>query len=391
MKAKLMLTISLLSCLLVFLPSCGESGKHSAAVSDSSSVAGLNNSTPISNANTSETDTTTAALPDTDAASKKDNTMTNSEQKTGSALASPSDKNSNSKAGAKIAENTQNKHIATEAKSTITNASPQAVANATGTNTGNGTTQTKASTANTSSPPDIDEPKPMYPKDPLPPKPQDLLTVFFSAANSFLQRNVANGLVNYNGIKSDKTELNALVQKIASADLSSTTDAEKQAFYINAYNILVIKQVIDNNLPKSPLDVSGFFEQTKHQVARKTLTLDQLEKTTLFGLKKDPRFHFVLVCAAKGCPPITNSAYLPETLDKQLTRQTQNAMNSNAFIKIDAKSKKVLVSKIFEWYKNDFTTGGKSVLAFINQYRTTAIPDNYKLDYYEYDWSLNRQ
>lgn len=394
MPAKLMLTFVLLSCVFIFLPSCGETGKHSSAIPDNNSLARSGDSSQISNTRTPETNNTETVLPDTATAPKKDNALINSEQKTGSVSTPTSGKNNSLPADAKITENIQNKHTVTKAKSNPENTSTSIIANTTGTNTGSSTTQVakpNTATTNTETLPAAEEKKPMYPKDPLPPKPKDLLSIFFTAANSFLQRNVANGLVNYNNIKADKTELNALVQKIANADLSGTTDAEKQAFYINAYNILVVKQVIDNNLPKSPLDVSGFFDQVKHQVARKTLTLDQLEKTTLFGLKKDPRFHFALVCAAKGCPPITNAAYLPETLDKQLTRQTQNAMNSNAFIKIDAKGKKVLVSKIFDWYKDDFTAGGKSVPAFINQYRTNAIPDNYKLDYYEYDWSLNQQ
>jgi len=51
--------------------------------------------------------------------------------------------------------------------------------------------------------------------------------------------------------------------------------------------------------------------------------------------------------------------------------------------------KQIDVSKIFEWYANDFTRNGKTITDWINQYRTSKIPASYKVTYYEYDWSLN--
>ena len=251
----------------------------------------------------------------------------------------------------------------------------------------------KESTITTAPPPQqTSEPsKPMYPHSPKIPTDAEQFNTFFVAVSTFLKRNVSNGLVNYQNIKNDKTELNALVRKIALADLGGKTDIEKQAFYINAYNIAVIKSVIDNNLPTSPLNVSGFFDKATHQVAQRTITLDRLEKTVLFGLKKDPRFHFALVCAAKGCPPLINTAYTPQELNAQLSQQTRNALNNDQFVKVNTKAQTVSVSKIFEWYKDDFTSPNMSVIDFINQYRNNPIPSNYQLEYNPYDWDLNRQ
>ncbi len=251
----------------------------------------------------------------------------------------------------------------------------------------------KESTITSTTPPQqTSEPnKPMYPHSPKIPTDAEQFNTFFFAVSNFLKRQVTNGLVNYSNIQKDKTEMNALVRKISLADLSGRTDIEQQAFYINAYNIIVIKSVIDHNLPTSPLNVPGFFNEAKHQVAQRSLTLDQLEKTVLFGLKKDPRFHFALVCAAKGCPPLINTAYTPQQLNAQLTQQTRIALNNNQFVKVNAKAQTVSVSKIFEWYKDDFISQNKSAIDFINQYRSQPIPSNYQLEYFPYDWDLNRQ
>lgn len=211
---------------------------------------------------------------------------------------------------------------------------------------------------------------------------------FFKEANTFFGKYVSRGLIAYSRI--NKTELKTLVDQIATMDLSSASTAEKQAFYINAYNVLVIKSLLDNKMPKSPLDVGDFFKKSHLKVAGSTTSLDKLEKKTLFGLKNDARYHFVLVCGAKGCPPITNFAYQPSKLESQLASQTRKAMNDSKFIRVNDSAKKVELSKIFEWYAGDFG-GTDNFIKYVNKYRTNKIPTDYEIGYYEYDWNVNKQ
>ena len=56
---------------------------------------------------------------------------------------------------------------------------------------------------------------------------------------------------------------------------------------------------------------------------------------------------------------------------------------------MNIKKKRVEASEILKWYKEDFTLNGTSEIDFINTYRTEKIPDNYKLTYFTYNWSLN--
>ncbi len=137
------------------------------------------------------------------------------------------------------------------------------------------------------------------------------------------------------------------------------------------------------------MDIGGFFDKKTHQVAGEQLTLNKLEKEKLLQPYKDARFHFVLVCAAKSCPSLMSAAFTPENVEEQLKQRTKLSVNNNEWLKVNDKQKMVEVSKIFEWYKNDFTTDSNSVLGWINGFRATKIPANYKVAYYEYDWALN--
>ena len=159
------------------------------------------------------------------------------------------------------------------------------------------------------------------------------------------------------------------------------------SLWINTYNLLVIHTVIQNYPLKSPLDVKGFFDKKTHQIAGRSITLNDIENNLLRNTFQDPRLHFVLVCGAKGCPPLVSEAYRPSRLEEQLSRQTKLAINGT-FIKVNSKKKKVQVSQIMEWYKTDFLLNGNEI-EFLNLYLKEPLPATYKLAYFPYDWNLN--
>lgn len=218
---------------------------------------------------------------------------------------------------------------------------------------------------------------------------QDLET-FFSKTNAFLGEHVKNGKVAYSDIHKDQSTLDEILKIAKGISIQSSDANNYKAFWINAYNIAVIKGIIDNYPTKSPLDNKGFFDKTVYSLGGKEVTLNSIENELLRAKFKDARFHFVLVCGAVGCPPLINNAYLPSTLDSQLDTQTKKALNGN-FLKVNTKKKRVEVSEIMKWYKEDFVTDGMSEIDFINTYRTEQIPNNFKLSYFTYNWSLNKQ
>ncbi len=218
---------------------------------------------------------------------------------------------------------------------------------------------------------------------------QNTPKAFIDAVQPFLQTHVENGRVGYVQLKKSGKGLADLYKQAGAVSLSGASDAEKKAFYINAYNIVVIHQVVQAFPLKSPLDKDGFFDKSKHRVAGQELTLNQLEKDKLLAAYSDARVHFVVVCAAISCPPLADFAYTPDKLDAQLDERTRLALNDPQFIRVNKGQKKVEVSKIFDWYKSDFNQSGKPLLTFINTYRREKIPTDYSVGFYEYNWTLN--
>lgn len=217
------------------------------------------------------------------------------------------------------------------------------------------------------------------------------LSAFTQEADEFFNSYVENGLVDYQAVKQNMNEIEALYQQIGGMKVQNLSETEKKAFYINAYNLIVIRQIAKNYPVKSPMDITGFFDQQKHKVAGEMLTLNALEKQKLLQTYQDARIHFVLVCAAQSCPPLASYAFQANQLDQQMEQLTREALNDNTFIRVKSRQEEVAISKIFEWYSSDFTREAASALAYINQYRDEKIPSSYKVSYYEYDWALNER
>lgn len=211
----------------------------------------------------------------------------------------------------------------------------------------------------------------------------------FDDFNSFFVKEVTFGLVDYGGLKENPDSLNLLIDKIASYNLDGTSQDHRSAFYINTYNILVIKQIVDNYPIKSPMDVSGFFKVKTFKVANETVTLDQIEFIKLFSETKDPRIHFALGCGARSCPFLYDNAFYPDKLQEQLEFRAELIIDRPNYVHVIEKEKKVILNKIFDWYTDQFIDNAGSLINYVNKYRFYKVPKDYQIAFQEYDWSLN--
>jgi Protein of unknown function, DUF547 len=212
--------------------------------------------------------------------------------------------------------------------------------------------------------------------------------VFFDKVDKLMATHVKNGAVGYKAIAADKIALDELVA-MAGNKYSFASTTEEKAFYLNAYNIFVIKGLVNAYPVKGPLAITGFFDKKTFLVNGASLTLNQIENDIVRKKYNDARIHFALVCGAKSCPPLPSFAYRPALLEGQLDKLTRQAIQDNSFTKVDYQKNMVAVSKIFDWYKVDFEKAKGSILAFLNGYLTKPLPANATVTYYEYDWSLN--
>lgn len=210
---------------------------------------------------------------------------------------------------------------------------------------------------------------------------------FFSKANHFFEQHVANGLVDYKAIQSDGNALQVLLDEIAATKPDQLSKNELKAFYINSYNLFVIKNILNYYPIASPLDKESFFNGDTFTMGGKKITLNDLENNIIRPTYKDARFHFVLVCGALGCPPIIEQAYTPENVDALLTKQTTIALNDPNFTKVSGKD--VALSEILKWYRSDFGDSDTEIINYINRFRKEKIASDSKLSYYPYNWKTN--
>lgn len=209
---------------------------------------------------------------------------------------------------------------------------------------------------------------------------------FFLKADAFFKEYAIEGNIKYDDLKQDRADLALLVDFIGETPVHSVDVYRRKAYLVNCYNLLVINAVLETYPIEKVADTNKFFKKDKHKVGKEMMTLDYLEYKVIFKEYKDPRLHFVLVCAAKGCPPIPSFAYTPGDVNNQINRQCQLALDNPSFLYLEQETNMVKLSPIFKWYKDDFFP---SISEFINAHRSKKIPMDYSLDFYEYDWTLN--
>ena len=208
--------------------------------------------------------------------------------------------------------------------------------------------------------------------------------------DKLLKTYVRRGRVDYEGIRTrGKAALDKYVAWIGAA--SPGTGPKALAFYINAYNALVIKAVVQRYPISSVMKVPGFFDKLKFRVAGLEMSLNHLEKKLIMRKFQDPRVHFALVCAARGCPPLRSRAFFGASLDTVLDRLTTDFINSPGGVRV--RGNKITVSRLFEWYAKDFGDKKGSVNAYLARYHRTHADRlrSARLGYHAYNWALNKQ
>jgi hypothetical protein len=232
----------------------------------------------------------------------------------------------------------------------------------------------------------------------------------------------ARGRVDYASLSANPGALLDFVARLENLDPASFqawTDDDRIAVWINAYNALTLKAIVDHwpieasvlrslLYPRNSIrQIPGVWTDLKFRVMGTALTLDGIEHRELRSGFDEPRIHMALVCAAMGCPPLRWEPYSGEKLDAQLEDQSVRFLASPERFRIDRDGARVELSSIFKWFGDDFiatyepsegfegrTAGERAVLSFIASHLEGADREwlesgRYEIVYLDYDWSLN--
>ncbi len=215
---------------------------------------------------------------------------------------------------------------------------------------------------------------------------------FHQPFNQILNEVVVDGEVNYPAIK-DNPNFAKYIESLK-AKPTFTNQSEELAFWINGYNALVIQGILNGGSPSSFFGRNRFFKKDIYTIADQKINLNDLEREVIIPIG-EPRIHFAINCASSSCPKLLPEVFNAENLDQQLTQAARDFINDPTRNKFDATTKTASISKIFDWFEDDFVKHSGSVRQYIAQYvQDEKIAKDlragaYKIKYLKYDWSLN--
>ena len=229
---------------------------------------------------------------------------------------------------------------------------------------------------------------------------------------------VRDGLVYYAALKLERAGLNQFVQSIADepAGFKSWPAENQKAFWLNAYNALVLHTVIEhypvrgtapNYPPNSIRQIPGAFDERSHRVAGRAMTLDEIE-TSVLPTFSDPRVFLALGRGALGSGRLRSEAYTASKLDAQLEAVVKEFATTPRHVTLDRLANEVRVSPIFGWRGDDlvsayadrvWTDSGRTPIerAILAMIQPVLFPsehafleaNSFTLRYQEFDWRLN--
>lgn len=196
--------------------------------------------------------------------------------------------------------------------------------------------------------------------------------------------------LDYSGLRNDPAWAKVVDRVAAFPENRLLTREERLAFYINAYNILAVQMVLDHWPVQSIKDAGSLLQSVWNKpagrAAGREVTLDGIEHEIL-RRQGEPRIHMAIVCASLSCPDLQAEPYTAGKLSDQLDAASAGYLNNPAKgLRIEKGS--VRVSKIFDWFAEDFKPSG-GVEAFIARHHPglpAQLPVRANLPY---DWSLN--
>jgi Protein of unknown function, DUF547 len=205
--------------------------------------------------------------------------------------------------------------------------------------------------------------------------------------------------MDYKNLKAkDGKALQALRQQLGKVNVATLNPKQQLAYWMNVYNVNVVATVVEKYPVESIRDIStdplirlNVFKKERVPFGKELLSLDDVEHKKIRAQFRDARIHFAVNCAAKSCPPIRTEAYVGARVDAQLDDQVRRFLTGpyGARFERDGDEVTVHLTKIMDWYGDDFDKWAGGRVHFIRKYVTVPAAKEVEIEYDDYDWALN--
>ena len=198
---------------------------------------------------------------------------------------------------------------------------------------------------------------------------------------------------------SDRVALQDYINGLASLPIGNYARDEQFAFWINLYNALTVWVVLNAYPVESIRDIDispGLFSNGPWgaeliTIDGESVTLDDIEHRILRPIWRDPRIHYAVNCASLGCPNLTAVAFTASGKEAMLDEAARTYINSPRGVRVEGG--RLIVSRIYDWFHQDFGSGDEAVIAHLRMYTDDALDAELghidEIEDYEYDWLLN--
>lgn len=223
-----------------------------------------------------------------------------------------------------------------------------------------------------------------------------------SVFDALLRKHVApGGWVDYAGLAQSAAQLDAYLAAVKAAPLAKLGRNERLALLINAYNAFTLKLILEHwdggrlaSIKDIPADQR--WDAVRWNVGGPVWSLNQIEQEQIRPKFREPRIHFALVCAAIGCPPLRAEAYTGARLEAQLSDQAEYMHTHDRWFRYEPGDTKIGLTKLYDWYGDDFKQVAGSVLEYVAQHATPLKESldagkRPEINWLDYDWRLNRK
>ena len=197
----------------------------------------------------------------------------------------------------------------------------------------------------------------------------------------------------------DRSKVEDYLNQLTGLDPRDYTQDEQLAYWINLYNALTVKVILDHYPTKSILKIGispglfnfGPWDKRLITVDGVPLSLNDIEHRILRPIWKSPLIHYAVNCASIGCPNLIKTAYDGENVHRMLEQAATSYVNHPRGVHVT--KRRIKLSKIYEWYRSDFGRNDQEVLDHILKYASTDLKEKIgtrrKINRYGYDWDLN--